>query len=367
MNKVTDSKQSWEEYAAQELRAVTPILKALGFTLDEAQVHTSGERYLMSGRKLVLLGTRDESGGRVVVKVSSDESGIKELEHEHSVHETIPKINFAYRPFRIPQEILFTCTQGFVISVTQFIGQTDAFLKHPLEEQFFLAMMTFEMQEGIQATTFEHAHVAREAFRFLGAHDYVALFKNFATSVLANELASDNLKQTVREAETFYGERSKHLELYCGFLTHDDFVPHNLRVQGRAIYLLDYTSLHFGNKYESWARFINYMVLYNRPLEKALLEYVLKNRGEKEVLNLRIMRVHKLMQLIHYYASTLEKTSGNLQELSLARLEFWRQVLEATLKDEPVSDAIVDSYKTTRDRLRSDEEKARQREMSQLL
>lgn len=366
MNKITDTKLSWETYANNELDKARPVLSELGYTLDTEQVHTSGERYLMSGRKLVLLGRDTQNGKCVVVKLSSDPMGIGELEHEHSLHETIPKIDFAYKPFRIPREILFTRTQKFVISVTEHIEQTNAFLKHSLEEQFFLAMLAFEMQEGVQATTYGHTRLARNAFTFMHAKDYHTLFKRFAKNIIANSTTLGQLADTIKKAELFYETHVKQLELYCGFLTHDDFVPHNLRVLGRTIYMLDYTSLHFGNKYESWARFINYMVLYNRPLERTLLKYVAENRGEKELFNLRLMRVHKLTQLIAYYTNTLEKTSGDLKNLSLARIEFWRKILEAVLDNTEVSDETVEAYKKQRDALRSVEEKARQREMAQL-
>ena len=76
------------------------------------------------------------------------------------------------------------------------------------------------------------------------------------------------------------------IERYSGFLTHNDFVPHNLRVSGKEVYLLDYSSMLFGNKYESWARFLNFMIHHNRPLELALANYVRTNRGEEEYLEL---------------------------------------------------------------------------------
>ena len=75
-----DAKNQWEEYRESEMREVAPILEELGFSLDETQVHTAGERFLMAGArdvggggyKLVLLGKRRSDGMRAVIKVSSE-------------------------------------------------------------------------------------------------------------------------------------------------------------------------------------------------------------------------------------------------------------------------------------------------------
>jgi hypothetical protein len=153
------------------------------------------------------------------------------------------------------------------------------------------------------------------------------------------------------------------LEQYCGFLTHADFVPHNVRVVNDTLYLIDQTSLHFGNKYESWARLLNFMLLYNRPLEQALLHYVRDNRTPEEYLSLRLMRIYKVTFLLCFYSENLEKTSDNLHELTLARIAFWLKALNSLIEDVPLSDEGIAAYKALRDRLRSPEEKQRQREL----
>jgi len=128
--------------------------------------------------------------------------------------------------------------------------------------------------------------------------------------------------------------------------------------------MLDCSSIHFGNKYEGWARFLNYMVIHNPELEQFLNEYVLKNRGTNDYLNLRLMRVYKIGYLLKYYAESLEKTTGNLNTLTLKRINFWHEVLKAVLSDTQLSKEILQDYIENRDDLRSEEEKKRQREFS---
>src|SRR6202000_971290 len=99
-----------------------------------------------------------------------------------------------------------------------------------------------------------------------------------------NVRSADNAEasEAMREASAFLREHRVNIDRYTGFLTHTDFVPHNLRIGSGYIYLLDHTSLRFGNKYESWGRFVNYMALYHPALAAALVEYVKRNRSAEE-------------------------------------------------------------------------------------
>ena len=128
--------------------------------------------------------------------------------------------------------------------------------------------------------------------------------------------------------------------------------------------MLDCSSVYFGNKYEGWARFLNYMLIHNPELEKLLVAYIRDNRGKDEYLSLRLMRVYKVGELLEYYARSLPKTSDNLHVLTNVRLQFWRRVMEALLRDVPLKKEVVDQYIATRDTLRSFEEKERQREFA---
>ena len=143
-----DAKNQWEEYRESEMREVAPILEELGFSLDETQVHTAGERFLMAGArdvggggyKLVLLGKRRSDGMRAVIKVSSEPLGIQEIQTERRARETLRTLKFAYRALYAPEELLYTTRGKFTVFVTAYIDQDRAFLSRTTEEQFMLAL-----------------------------------------------------------------------------------------------------------------------------------------------------------------------------------------------------------------------------------
>ncbi len=363
-----DTQKAWEEYKKRELSAVTPILAKLGFTLEPDQPHLGGERYLMhavttvSGRKLILLA-RQKDGRRVVVKATRDPNGIRELTHERTCRSALKVIGFAYQIFFSPEEILFTKQDGYTISVQAFIEQGRPFLERPLEEQFSLILRAFKAQEGAHATTYAHKRFATKTFGHMDATEYLASYQMFQKKTAAHSLTSPHTRAILQEGGNVLKENYETIEQYSGFLTHTDFVPHNFRIVDDKIYLLDHSSLRFGNKYEGWARFLNFMTLYNRPLEKALLFYIKNNRTEEEVRALTLMRIYKLGEIIWYHTDKFEKTSGDLQMLTKKRVEFWTSVLEAVLDNTLVSEEVVNEYKKIRDTLRSPEEHTRQKEL----
>ncbi len=361
-----EDKLRWEAYREQELQKFLPVLAKLGFVLDDEQVHIGGERYLMSGQKLVLLGRRASHDKRVVIKVSSQPEGIYEIERERACRAALKRIDFAYRTFFLPEDLLFAPSSNHVISITAYIEEKLAFLNHSLEEQFFLALRAFETQEGAQAVARSHAKIIQKTFGMAGAREYLESFDAFRKSALAADSNNSELSSIFKRGCEFLTAHKTEIERYSGFLVHTDFIPHNFRVVGRDIYLLDHTSIRFGNKYESWARFLNYMIIYNRPLRSALADYVRQNRGEEEYLNLRLMCIYKIGFLLQFYAATLAKTIGDLNALTRARVSFWTSVCEAILDDAPVSEEMVREYERMRDSLRSAEEQRRQKELGQL-
>lgn len=356
-------KQKWVEYRNKELAGVLPILDKLGFVLDKEQVHISGERYLMSGYKLVLTGKQKKGGEKVIIKTSSHPDGIKEIIHGHKTRNVLHNLNFSYRTFFSPEEILFTKYRKYVISVTSYVKQEKHFIDHSIKDQFFLALRAFETQEGAHATTYSHTKEIQRVFKTITARNYLESFQEFTKNALSNDPKNKELAITLDEAFNFLNTNKDTLKQYSNFLTHSDFAPHNLRVVDRDIYLLDHTSMHFGNKYEGWARFMNFMVHHNPELEQYLTEYVHKNKGREEYLSLRLMRVYKLGFLLKFYTQALQKTSGNLHKLTRLRISFWTQVLKSILKDEFISKNILNSYLKERDTLRSDAEKKRQQEI----
>lgn len=335
------------------------MLQSLGYALSETQPHVGGERYLMSGKKLVLIGERRKDQTPVVIKISSDQTGMQEIASEHAARMTLEKLKFAYYAFRLPHEILYSRADKFLILITEYIPQDSSFLERPIKEQFDLALRSFKTQEGVHATTSSHARSIRKTFGMWGAREYIDSFDTLAQE--AREHSADpELACTLDYARGFLADHTETIERYSGFLTHSDFVPHNLRVHDGEIYLLDHTSLRFGNKYEGLARFLNFMILYNRPLEQALVSYVRENRAPEELLSLRLMRAYKMAFLLSFYVKNLNKTAGELKVLTEKRIAFWTAALKSTVDDAPIPDEIIASYKEERDRLRSNEEKKRQ-------
>jgi hypothetical protein len=360
------TKEAWDEYRKNELIKALPIIEELGFNIDQEQVHIDGERHLMSGFKLVLTGYQENNKKRVIIKLSSHPDGIKEIEHEHKTRKTILNIDFSYRSFFLPKEILFTKSGNYTISVTSYVEQEKSFLVHDLKNQFFLALRALETQEGTHITTYYHKKSIQEAFGIINATDYINSFEKFKETSLKNYPKNQELKNIFNKASKFLSSNKKTIEKYCDFLTHSDFCPHNIRVKDHEMYLLDHTSIYFGNKYESWARFINYMVIYNPDLEQALMIYIKQNRDEEEYLSLQLMRAYKIGFLLKYYTDSLSKTTGDLNLLTKERIIFWIKVLENILNNKQPPKELIKKYKLSRDSLRSKEEKRRQKKLQQI-
>ena len=364
-------KETWDAYRRDELRRIQPLIESLGFVLDEKQVHTGGERYLMmsardvggGGLKFVLTGKRTDDNKKVVIKVSREKDGILEIERERKARQLLSTLPFAVWTFNIPQELLFGRYGEYLLFVTEYIEQKIPLLARSLDEQFFMSLKAFETQEGVHATTSQHSSAIRESFGMAGVKEYMTSMDSFVKHARAYNPENTLLVSTLIRARGFLLEHKTTIERYCGFLTHADFVPNNLRVREHTLYLLDYASLHFGNKYESWARFLNYMVHHNPALEHTLMDYVRANRGDEEYLSLRLMRVYKLAFLLQFWTSALSHTSGNTHELVMARVAFWTKVLNYILDDVSVPSSDVALILEQEARLRTDEEKARQREL----
>ncbi len=362
----TNHKKDWDNYCEKEFSSAVPLLENLGYILENEQPHIKGERYLMnaltskSGKKLILLGKRKKDNQRVVIKITSDKGGAEELRHERDCRETLQKINFAYEVFHSPKELLFSEISGYTISIQEFIDQEKPFLKRPLKEQFSLALKAFKAQESAHATTYENRKKIAENFGLIDSIGYLETFDEFRENLINTNKGNLELLLLIEKARKIIRDNLETIEQYCGFLTHIDFVPHNIRVKNNTIYLLDYSSLRFGNKYEDWARFLNFMVLYNKPLEEALLKYIADNRTEEESLSLKMMRIYRLSEIIWYYTKTLSKSAGNLLILNQKRVDFWTKVLQSIINDKPLDEKIIEEYKQSRDSLRDEEEKLRQ-------
>ncbi len=356
----------WQAYCSSELSLLTPILSKRGYTLDAVQPHLAGERFLMQavttthGRKLILFGT-DSHGARVVIKATRDTAGTAEILHERTCRQFLTNIDFAAAVFHTPPEVYFTHSHGFTILIQAFIEQPSSFLERPFEEQFFFALNAFKAQEGAHAATYKHRAKIAHVYAIREARDYLRSHTEFSNFITHRESHNKSLRTLLSDTAHELARNTLLLDQYSSYLTHTDFVPHNFRIDTTdTMYLLDFSSLVFGNKYEGWARFLNFMTLYHEALESSLIAYIRDNRAKEELATLRLMRLYRLTELIRYYVGTLDKSDGNLHQLNTARIDFWSQVLAAELQHTRVSEKIRTNYQTIRDSLRSDEEKKRQ-------
>jgi len=363
----TNTQSNWQAHVAAQLATLTPILSKRGYTLAEQQPHTGGERFLMknltttSGDKLILYGN-DAGGKPVVIKATCDHAGRQELLHERQCRALLQNIDFAYSSFATPAELDFFTDSGYTITVQQYIDQTSTFLERPLEQQFAFALQALKTQASARITTNSHLRKVRSTFGIRTGADYLRLIRAFVAA-LEHKQADRSAIDTVQQVQDRLVDQQERIEQYGGFLTHTDFVPHNFRIAGDTMYLLDWSSLEFGNKHESWARFLNFMTLYNPELETLLITYVEQNRAPEERESLQLMRLYRLSELITYYTNTLQNSEGNLLALNQARVQFWRDVLLAELQNKRVERDVVAAYKTTRDQLRSAGEKERQKNL----
>ena len=314
------------------------ILKQLGFSLDEKQPHLGGERRVFATGKSVLFGTRDSDNIRVVIKISHDRLGIQEIERERTCREALDAIRFAYGAFSSPTEVLFTKKDNYAVQVTRFIEQDTTLLARTTPEQFRFTLKGLKTMEAAHATTYSHLRSVSGIFPRMDADDYIRSFTDFERYICDK---FPEFRTIVSRAMQELKARHDDIERYCGFLTHFDFTPQNIRIKDDTMYLLDHSSLRFGSKHESWARFINFMVLYNIELSNSLVQYMHLNRAPEEAASLRLMRVFRLGELIAHHVRVAAATKGDLHKLSTTRVAFWNDVLTSVLDDVSVPEGLI--------------------------
>lgn len=364
-----NTKENWQLYCQKELKQLTPLLAKYGFVLDIDQPHLKGERFLMQaattagGRKLILFGC-DKQGKKVVIKATRDTSGQEELKHERHCREVLKKLKFAAETFHTPPEVAWLEVDGFIISINSYIDQVSTFLERPLAEQFDIALKAFKAQEGTHATTYSHKKLITGVYDERTSYTYLENFNKFITEIKKDLPDKQNLHTLLEDTLSCLTKNQRTIEQYTGFLTHTDFVPHNVRIdENGTLYLLDHSSITFGNKHEGWARFINFMTLYNPELATALTKYVADNRAEEEQLSLQLMRCYRLGELIWYYTNKLPYSEGNLKILNQIRIDFWAAILNHVLNKKPIPTSLIVDYQNKRDSLRSNDEKERQKNL----
>ncbi|MDC1205445.1 hypothetical protein N8083_01195 [Candidatus Pacebacteria bacterium] len=222
---MSTTNQNWKEYCVAELTALTPILQAHGFTLDEEQKHLKGERYLMravtttSGKKLILTGT-DREQKPVIIKATRNTQGKQELAHERTCRVLLCEIDFAGEIFHTPQEIAYLGKNGFVISIQRFIEQTCPFIQRPIEEQFMYALTAFKGQESTHATTYKHRRRIEKTYNIRDAAAYLIKFNLFRSQIKKILPDRNDIHMLLTQAYDVLTDNKIIMEQYCGFLTH---------------------------------------------------------------------------------------------------------------------------------------------------
>lgn len=392
-------KTSWQEYVDSELLFFKRIFESLGFEIYSEQPHIKGERDLaitglglqlyenkreekvVKAKKLILLGkyTLSDSpyfGTKIVIKCTTDNAGKMEILEERKARENLKKIDFAYHEFMDPDEIYFESNEQYTIRVTQFIEEEVKFTERDTKTQFDLVYRAFVQQEGVHAVTSKHNKQIKKLFKTFDLDMYLKVLSeckkvlvNFLDENIKDSNSRNEEKNLLNNCESDFTKARDRISQYCGFLTHTDFVPHNFRIKKEGeinkIYLLDHSAIIIGNKHDGWARFLNFAILHLPILEKWFVEYFKTNRSREENESLRLMRIYRLFELASLHALIYKNAQmvGNLElkKLSEKRVFFWLHVLKNLYENTEVSKDTIEEYKDTRDSLRSNSEKERQK------
>lgn len=343
--------------AIDRLPEIAALLAPLSITLEPEQPHIGGEREIRSRERLVLIARKGDT--RVLVKVALSPEATRDIKFEKEARDAFASLSFAENGLLLADEVFSGVLGGYYILITEFIEEDSPFITRSLSEQFFIALNALEAQEAFHATTFEHDRRVRKVFPVFSVETYLSEFRRF----MENAKSFVDITALFERTHALLAQSRTLLERYGGHLTHDDFVPHNMRLKGRSLYVLDLSAFRFGNKYDAWGRFVNYMMLHNPPLARLTLTYLKENRPEEYPL-LRVMRAYKLGQLINYYITLLPKTEGNFRTLTELRIRFWGDMLKDVLEDRETPIEAVDAFREARNALRSEEEKLRQKGFS---
>jgi hypothetical protein len=340
---------------------IQKLAETLRITLDSRQLNIGGERELMSPDKMVLTGVHTETNNRIVLKCADSMFGVKEIVTEHSIRETLKHVSFSEKKILMPEEIFYGTINGYSVSVTDFLEQEKVFTDYDLEKQFSMSLDALQAQESFHIDTKEKIDLIDDIFV---THTPEFYLENYALHQKRIEDVIPHSASILSTGYTFLLENLETLRTFDRYLIHSDFVPHNFRIHENQLYVLDFVSFRLGNKYESWARFINFMEIHSPLLVPKLLVYAQSERGADEYRALRLMRAYKTCFILNYYAQILANTAGDLHELTKARLVLGLAILESVIHDTALLEEIRQEYYKTRDRLRTDAEKERQRQFT---
>lgn len=347
----------------KELQPIERLLGQLGFALERHQPHISGERFLMSPNKMVLVGKRVDDKLRVIIKVSRIARGRLEIKQEKRVRDALTAISVPHPGMFFPQEIYYGKRGAYVLLITEYIRQNRVFIAYALDKQFKFVRQSLQTRESIRVASLGQSGRGRKVLPVLRTKDYLEGYKAFQASALRN-YQTRGIEEAMQAGLDFLAKHKAVMNKFSKYLVHSDFVPHNFRIRDNKVYILDAAAFHFGNKYEELARLLNYLVVHNPALEQKLLAYVSQELSKSDYLDLKLMRVYKLGFLLQYHTQALAKTSGDLLALTIHRIEFWEEVLRSVLHDKSIDTNIVQVFIENRDNLRSTDEIARQKEFA---
>lgn len=354
MSDYTEFKQNIQD----EIKALEPRLEAMGFELLSNQPHISGERTYQSQTRLVLEAIHTETDQKVVIKTSKDPEYKKELRYEKEVRDLLERIDYADQALLSPKELFYIERDDYIFYISEYIEQDKVLGAHTLDEQFFMILPVLESMETFFISTYEmQKGVAKicPIYDYKRYHDLTLQYKESIETLLPEK------KDLFDKALTYFEDHQKEVEMFTGYLLHDDLVPHNMRIQGRKIYMLDHATMRFGNKYDTWARFLNYMTVHGPELKDKLYDYIQKERKREDYLSIQAMRVYKTFMILDYYVGVHNSTEGDIQALALVRMNFWADTLESIIEEKPVPQERIDEYVNARNNLRSKEETERQK------
>ncbi len=351
-----------EKMIKNNVQKIGRLLRPLGFELENYQPHISGERQMKSLTKLVLIGRR--KGQKVLIKASKVPTEKKRIELERNIRQELETLSTASNRILLPNEIYYGMKDGFSFFITEFINQPRIFIAHNLKKQFEMVQRALESHEVIDLMAFKNIvgnnPTPMPIYKF---ETYLRELKKQIDYVNKN-FKNSTLIATLEKAQKIFTEKAGLISSFGSCLVHDDFWPHNFRINGGKLYFLDYTAMHFGNPYVAWARLLNYMAIHNPPLEKKIIGHFKNNRRKDDLECLRLFRIYKTVFLIMYYVKMSKKVSGKLLLLTRTRIDFWRNFLNGLLEKKSLTKSNLSKYLNLRDSLRSREEKKRQGEFA---
>lgn len=347
-----------------KLSYIESTLTKNGFTLDETQPHISGERSHMSQNKFVLLGCSNKTNKRVVIKCGNTKDVREEIKIEKEIRDKLEELGDVDSNISMPKECYFKKIGSWLFFIIEFIPQEKVFVAHSLKEQFYTILPILEGYEAFHLTTYKHIRKIHNVCTKYTETEYSDDVQNFIKDINNSEI-NQELKNKLREIETYWNDHKNIINKLGNNLIHTDFVPHNFRIHNKKIYALDFSAVRFGNKYETWARFLNYMTIHNPDLVEKLTSYLHIYGNINDIESLKMMRLYKILFILRHYARTvLSYAENNEKKLTHIRIAFWFNVLMHTLQNELLPSEKHLAYISKRDSLRSLEEKERQREFS---